>query len=1415
MHSLRMYFEILKDYVIWHALAVCALSACMIIVAQQLKSIAEYARGNGRDVFKTMLILLLGAWAIVNGTVTNASKSAEGEQNSGENGLMSLNDSFGVATTADDSSPSETVLSGDQSDFLSFTSFSRTECGMAFDISWRGEDSWWIDLYATPRLGLVQWEYLDSVLTYGEWSEEENDVTVTHGEVDFTEVTDATNDYSSACFLAVAWGRDTDGDWLLDGDELYIYATDPENADTDYDGICDGDEVDYGLDPKNPHTLSEVYCDGVAMRLGGIDPFSYPEGSTNTVWEYVFYTGSTNMPFAYPHSSDEVGVLRVTASGSGSGELIVGDKVVPLLAPPTCTNGVGLLANDIQPIANDGGQVENTLLVSIGKGERKQFWYRKSDGLVLTVDSDDLFIGELPTNSLEKGWIAFPHTVATVPCIHDLSGGGKTLSLVHGEEFEGLSASWSTVSDEVVITNLPPVSAVVHGTFERDGTRAISYRVTHPDVLNVGRTEFVYPQTLRFCPPFADYVEADQGGIGGNDDFASTGEQTDILSDNDLSAAWSYTNMMSSAYHESDHVLRLYGSNGHSVSLTVPEGDAPRCCECPEHNGSNYVACASCSSRLKVLYPDGSDFTTAYTSCTVRVTGVEPSRSPNDSSVLFVTNGIVDRILDFTVLGIGFDTPEGSPCMREYNELSAFLGYPITINTNLVNAAALRVKSDVLLSNGVVRLAFENATGSFKAHLPEWSDNSGDHHAAETLLSTASRSERYFTMREWRGILARYGKPRELGFLLTSSSTGRVDLVAEYVTANGSARIRDIARQRVTSVLPPLQADYNRDGVVDDEDVSSWMKGRTVYFWRNDDDWKGDDAFDTGLFNSNNCSDDVVNGRNDLVNFLPIFIDASELAHRWNSGAVKYFIEADDASLQSAKIAFVNLDRNHIGDAPLGNCVDSAGDAVYEADLSELGAQTRLSNACLTLAYQNRCAMLAEFPSVSTNAELRLAVYSKADDKLLFTSGLRLHVGEVEKMTGWINIRDAADGDDGLPTRLATDDWPACEHGAGNLVFVHGYNMAEDAEVPYWAKNVFKKLWWSGLNRGFIAVQWHGNEGQVYIPGPGFITPNYYGNVQNAFKSASALASVMANVQGPKWYLAHSLGNMLVCAAIQDYALEHEKYFMLNAAVPLEALDPVSCITQDSHDNMTPRSWTNYTDRVRSTHWYELFSEGDGRRLLTWKGRFSSVTNIVNFYSSQEEVVNNGDGEGHSLFTRNFVWYNQETKKGLWPMMLHEYEGGWEFNSDYDRLPGTWAGNTLIEERRRLTSQEADDLSDSQLRAVPFFLDFDNPEMHSSSNGLIVSSNYLYRAEMLGYAIPSESYAVGANQVPLLVMRGLNFNMADYTDGQSDLPVNGTDADEKYRDWQHSTFVKRSYKRTHQLYNQIIELLNEENQNGQ
>ena len=256
--------------------------------------------------------------------------------------------------------------------------------------------------------------------------------------------------------------------------------------------------------------------------------------------------------------------------------------------------------------------------------------------------------------------------------------------------------------------------------------------------------------------------------------------------------------------------------------------------------------------------------------------------------------------------------------------------------------------------------------------------------------------------------------------------------------------------------------------------------------------------------------------------------------------------------------------------------------------------------------------------------------------------------------------------------------------------------------------------------------------------------------------------------------------------------------------------EAVDAELQTSHDMMMPSAWTNYTDRVRATHWFERFPGGDGRRLLTWKGRFANVTNIVNFYSTQEEVVCNGDGRPKDI-GREYSWYNQEYCKGSWTWMVHPNEGGWAFNSYYDA--------SLFS---HMVPSDAAELTDAQLQQTPFFLDFSNPEMHTSSNGAVVATNYLYRAEMLAYAIPSESYAVGANPLPRLnaytnlvtneSVSSRNFNMASFTEGQEDLPANGGEADEKYRDWQHSTYVQRSYKRTRHLFREIVKTIKGENE---
>ena len=60
----------------------------------------------------------------------------------------------------------------------------------------------------------------------------------------------------------------------------------------------------------------------------------------------------------------------------------------------------------------------------------------------------------------------------------------------------------------------------------------------------------------------------------------------------------------------------------------------------------------------------------------------------------------------------------------------------------------------------------------------------------------------------------------------------------------------------------------------------------------------------------------------------------------------------------------------------------------------------------------------------------------------------------------------------------------------------------------------------------------------------------------HAFATASNLVDTVVSLPGTnRVMLAHSLGNMLVSSAAVDHGLQYDRYYMLNAAVPMEAYD--------------------------------------------------------------------------------------------------------------------------------------------------------------------------------------------------------------------------------------------------------------------
>ncbi len=76
---------------------------------------------------------------------------------------------------------------------------------------------------------------------------------------------------------------DTDADGLTDGEEVLKYVTDPLDADSDDDILSDGKEVNvYGTNPLNPDTSGDGMKDGTAVSLG-LDPLAINQTPTPAV----------------------------------------------------------------------------------------------------------------------------------------------------------------------------------------------------------------------------------------------------------------------------------------------------------------------------------------------------------------------------------------------------------------------------------------------------------------------------------------------------------------------------------------------------------------------------------------------------------------------------------------------------------------------------------------------------------------------------------------------------------------------------------------------------------------------------------------------------------------------------------------------------------------------------------------------------------------------------------------------------------------------------------------------------------------------------------------------------------------------------------------------------------------------------
>jgi hypothetical protein len=647
-----------------------------------------------------------------------------------------------------------------------------------------------------------------------------------------------------------------------------------------------------------------------------------------------------------------------------------------------------------------------------------------------------------------------------------------------------------------------------------------------------------------------------------------------------------------------------------------------------------------------------------------------------------------------------------------------------------------------------------------------------------------------------------------------------------------------------------LNVDANHDGTMDftyggpDQTSTS----RPFRFWVNDNQDSGDDGGNFGIpgaakpdgftqiqeplsvselyysyfwFNPN-PSDWIVHGRRDLVDFFPVYLNIGSL---FQSNALSAGISVTDTNWQFVLSQADGVLR--FTETPLTptNYMNFLRDTNMSGLLADAPLTTittngiALTNTFISDIATNNGGIILVEAATNTTAPLVLTIYHGTNQ--IAQTQLYLSISGVEQMfrskTMMLTTTNKT-----VPDRLTDASVPnEPDTIAKNFVFMHGYNVNPD-EARGVAADMFKRMYWAGSHAKFWAVTWEGADSKWY----GVFTPNYHTNVVNAFKTAPILASFIASLtnSGPVVAAAHSLGNILTLSAISDCNAPISQYFMMDAAVPIEAIDPTATTNM-----MIFSTWAAYTNRLFASDWYQLFPTNDARSTLTWNNRLGNLGNvdIYNFYSSGEEVLRTytndpppdmltlpvaTDKALYQLAIRVFLgtpfgtysWYWQEKGKGTCSQdgFLGSSHGGWKFNN------ASYGTNSILDPTTwwEMSPSVAALLSTNQLQTNAFF-DVTSSIINDADSTLLGSGGSAYaqtnRNRILSDAIPAMSMVAGANPIPRFSppksATQHNFDMMTLENGWSPGRI-----DNETGKWHHSDFVQMAYTFTYPLFNQFV-----------
>ena len=529
---------------------------------------------------------------------------------------------------------------------------------------------------------------------------------------------------------------------------------------------------------------------------------------------------------------------------------------------------------------------------------------------------------------------------------------------------------------------------------------------------------------------------------------------------------------------------------------------------------------------------------------------------------------------------------------------------------------------------------------------------------------------------------------------------------------------------KFTVVKLGVVPDYDRDHKIDDLDERQLAMDKKFYWWKNDDYDKGDSADiyadqGTEVHGGNeklrmiirernrrrrsnryredrpepeprmqNMDDEQVNGRTDLLDFFPMWVDAHEAFQLLGDG------EDTELKLVISGLGIVDTDLTKGG----------AGQFLYEPH-STADGKVELHNASVE-QYTTKFDKNAEW------AAFRKKLVDEKNSGILMTEGkggggvLVLYFRKRDEKTGAmvdvvaaetpISIKDVRAfynevslyGENASVIRERDPELDELFEEEKDVLSLHGFRVTSE-KADGWHSEFFKRLYQSQSYARFWGVTWNG----AYSDGNRNPGRFYHQDAAHGFEAGRRLKKFVAGkrggaMKGEVSVMAHSLGNMVVSSAIALEGMDVDRYFLLDAAVAAEAYDG-----ERDDGRMINYQWKKYPKKSFCSKWFKLFEgapdveeagkiAGDARKDLKWPKFFDEMKcKVYNYYSEGDEVfelkqdVGMADGIKplHDFDVSQYSWQKQEIGKGAdmtFNLLVDESEelgisegsGGWGFH---------------------------------------------------------------------------------------------------------------------------------------------------------